>query len=452
MVAIGFLLFCYRGFTRTQMANRSKRKAVNVFPLNHEKRSFTGNGKPLLALLVLSMFPATAARAQTGGQSAADANAKQAGAAPALQAAPAETSPAAPLPTPSMAGPLKLPPPILFDAGPLGKLALNGILSGMGAWQDHPSNHDHDARADISNAQIFLQKSSGILQFYLQAGAYNIPALGIPFISTGSTVNNFFGALPVGYFSFVPKNNLSLAIGQLPTLMGNEDTFSFQNVDVERGLLWNQTNDISRGMQINYSRGPLSGSFSWNDGYYSNRYNWLTGALTYTINPKNSIGFTGGGNLGHTGYSAAATPLYLNNSRLYDLIYTRTSTHWTLSPYIQFNYVPKDLRIAVPRTTATEGAAFLASYSWTPHFFLAGRTELIASTGSVANGALNLIYGPGSQAWSLTLTPTYQKKMFFARPEFSFVQAFNSKAGEAFGPQGQDSTQVRAIVELGWMF
>ena len=39
-----------------------------------------------------------------------------------------------PLPTPAITGPLKAAPPNTFDAGPFGKVAGNGILTGMGLW------------------------------------------------------------------------------------------------------------------------------------------------------------------------------------------------------------------------------------------------------------------------------------------------------------------------------
>src|SRR5664279_3925325 len=54
-------------------------------------------------------------------------------AAPAAPAAPADAPTA--LPTPSITGPLAASPPIILEAGPLGKLSLNGIVSGFGVFQ-----------------------------------------------------------------------------------------------------------------------------------------------------------------------------------------------------------------------------------------------------------------------------------------------------------------------------
>lgn len=353
---------------------------------------------------------------------------------------------------PAMVGPLALGSAHSFDAGPFGQIDLSGVLSGIGLWQGHPTSTDKAGQDDISNGQIFVQKTSGLVQFYLQAGAYNLPSVGTAFLSTRNSVSDYFGALPQAYLKLAPKGSFSFLIGKLPTLIGAEDTFTFQNMNIERGLLWNQENDVNRGAQINYSKGKISGSLAWNDGFYSNRFNWLTGELTYSSSASNSIEFVAAGNLGHTAYSTAATPLFQNNSEIYDLIYTHTAKRWLLQPYFQYTNVPVDLKIGVARSTSTQGEAVLGSYSLAHGFSLAGRAEYISSTGNSTDRSVNLLYGPGSQAWSLTMTPTYQEKAFFARGEFSFTQAVHTSPGFAFGPHGDNATQARALIETGFIF
>ena len=83
----------------------------------------------------------------------------------------------------------------------------------------------------------------------------------------------------------VPGKNTNILIGILPTLIGAEYTFSFQNMNIERGLLWNQENAITRGVQINQTMGKFTASLSYNDGFYSNRYNWLSGSLSLRERP-----------------------------------------------------------------------------------------------------------------------------------------------------------------------
>ena len=365
-----------------------------------------------------------------------------------------ETSPvhAAPLPMPAMTGPLVSPSPFLFNAGPLGELDITGVMSGMGAWQDHPITGDQSTRADISNGQIFIQKTHGLIQFFVQAGAYNLPALGTPFLTTGNTVNDYYGALPQAYLKIAPSDSFSVLIGKLPTLIGAEYTFTFENMNIERGLLWNQENAVARGIQANYSAGPLSASLQWSDGFYSKRYNWISGALSYAINSANSVSFVAMGNAGQTAYSSPATPLYQNNSDMYNLIYTYASGPWMIQPYLQYTYVPTNPAIGVGRATATKGAAILASYSFSPHVSLAARTEYIASTGNAYDGAVNLLYGPGSKAWSFTITPTYQNQGFFVRAELSLVRAARYAAGAVWGAQGNNPTQSRALLEAGFLF
>ncbi len=363
-----------------------------------------------------------------------------------------DTAQAAPLPMPAMTGPLQSPSPFQFNAGPFGELDITGVMSGMGVWQDNPAAGDRTTRANISNGQIFIQKTHGLIQFFLQAGAYNMPALGTPLLSTGATTGDYYGALPQAYLKIAPNKDFSVLIGKLPTLVGAEDTFTFENMNIERGLLWNQENAVNRGVQVNYSTGPLSASVAWSDGFYSNRFTWLSGELSYTINSANSVSFTGMGNAGQTGYSSLATPVYQNNSDIYDLMYTYSAGPWMIQPYLQYTHVSANPAIGVGRGTATDGAAVLASYHLTSHIFLAARAEYIASTGNATDGAVNLMYGPGSKAWSITVTPTYQDHDFFVRAELSYVRASNYALGDVFGPHGTNPTQARALVETGFLF
>jgi hypothetical protein len=92
------------------------------------------------------------------------------------------------------------------------------------------------------------------------------------------------------------------------------------------------------------------------------------------------------------------------------------------------------------------------TYNFKHHFSLAGRGEYISSTGNLAEHAVSLLYGPGSSAWSITLTPTFQLHRFFIRGDFSLVQARHFEPGTAFGSLGTNGTQARGVVEAGIIF
>ena len=366
-------------------------------------------------------------------------------------------APAAPtsnaMTTPAMAFPLVANPnPTNFDAGPFGKIYVTGVVSGLGLVQDNVVPGDRDSQVDLSNGQVFIQNTTGPVQFFLQAGVYSLPALGTPYIRAESAVGDFFGPVPQAFVKFVPNSSFSIEAGKLPTLIGAEYTFTFENANIERGLLWNQEPAVSRGVQANYTTGPVAFSLSLNDGYYSNKYNWLSGSATYTINSSNTLEFAAAGNFGSTNVNTLATPLAQDNSSIYNLIYTYTSGPVTLQPYLQYNHVPQNVSLGLMHEASTYGAALLANYNIAPHYNLAGRVEYIESTGNVANGAPNLLYGPGSKAVSFTITPTYQYKIFFARAELSYVKAMDVTPGFAFGHTGVQTSQLRGLLEGGIIF
>jgi Putative beta-barrel porin-2, OmpL-like. bbp2 len=364
----------------------------------------------------------------------------------------AQAPPAAPTPlsTPAITGPLANLPPAMFGAGPFGNIAVNGILSGMGMVQSNRVPGDDSAQRDLSNGQIFIQKADGWFQFYLQAGAYNIPSLGVPFLATDKTATDLYGPLPLGFVKFQAGKNTSIQAGILPTMIGAEYTFTFENMNINRGLLWNQENVITRGIQVNQAMGKFSASLALTDGFYSDRYNWLTGSLAYTNGP-NAISFVAGGNMGQTKFDTIATPVQ-NNGSIYNIIYTYTKGSLILQPYFQYTDVPTNAKIGVVNGASTTGGAILASYAFKHGFSLPVRFEYISSSGSLAKDTVNLLYGPGSAGTSFTVTPTFQNGGFFVRGDLSLVHASSFAKGDVFGNLGTNDNQFRAAIETGFMF
>lgn len=375
--------------------------------------------------------------------------------------APASTAPAAPatvtLPVPGMAGSLAFSsPPYALDTGPLGKWYVTGVLSGLGLVQSNAGPTDKTGLADISNGQVFIQKIDGVVQFYAQVGAYSIPDLGTPYshlTDTENALHNFFSAVPQAFLKIVPSDSFSIQAGKLPTLIGAEYTFDFENFNIERGLLWNQEPAVSRGVQANYTIGPVTLSLSLNDGYYSDRYNWLSGSATWTINPVSTLVFAAGGNLGKTGTATIATPLAQNNSSIYNLIYTYNKAPLTITPYFQYSHVSRNDAIGIYKSASTYSGAVIANYVFTPKFQLAGRGEYIKTDGGKSDIApTNLLYGAGSGAFSFTITPTFTFNHFFVRADGSVVHIDSLVAGDGFGRDGTKSTQVRGLLEGGVIF
>lgn len=409
-------------------------------PTKSQRLAKAGLARPfhvrLLAGTALLLLGAGAARAQT---------------------APAAPAPAAPasvtLLAPGMSAPLAFPAnPLALDVGPLGKWYVDGALTGLGLVQSNPLAVDNGGQADLSNGQIFLQKLDGLVQFYVQAGGYSFPTIGTPYVPVRHAVDDYFGLVPQAFLKLVPTASFSIEAGKLPTLIGAESGFTFENMNIERGLLWNQEPVVSRGVQVSDTLNTVTVNLSLNDGYYSNVYNWVSGSLVWAMNGASTLTIDGGGNLGHTALSSFATPLVQNNSSIYNIIYTYSHGPWTITPYVQVSHVDTNPQLGILHAADSYGGALLANYTIDPHWSVAGRVEYLSTNGTPADGAPNLLYGPGSNAVSVTVTPTWQFNRFFVRAELSYVSASSVTAGDGFGRTGTQTDQVRGMLEGGVLF
>jgi hypothetical protein len=398
---------------------------------------------------------------------AADLPAK--GAAPAVPQACKAT-----LSLPAFGGIIKQnPDPACLTIGGLGDIYVGGALSGYAYAQTNPFPfspaplpNDRAGRVDLTNLQAYIQKADGPFQFYVQAGAYSIPALG--FVNYGSfdQTDLLFGPLPVAFGKFVINDNWSIQGGRMPTLIGTEAPFTFQNINIQRGLLFNQENIINQGVQINYADGPWTVSVAGTDGFFSGEISWFTGAVTYKIDDSNSVGINGGLNLGRTNvlnrslHYQFATPLFQQNSGIFNVNYTYTNGPLTITPYFQFTNVDRDTNIGILQSASTYGGAVLASYAFTDNIALAGRVEYEEQTGRRGSGTTSLLYGAGSSAFSFTITPTYTIDRFFLRGEYSHVELMDITRGDlalatlgtGFGRSGNKSSQERFMIETGITF
>ena len=353
-----------------------------------------------------------------------------------------------------MEGPLTVNvKPLSFDVPDFGKIYVSGAVTAI-ALGDSPSFAGQKSGfADLSNAQVFIQKVDGAFQFFADAGTYSFPTVGVPYTRSGATNTATFGALPIGFLKYV-NGNFSVEVGKLPTLIGAEYGFTYENMDISRGLLWNQEPLISRGVQANYTAGPVLFNVSWNDGFYSDRFNWGSAAATWTINSSNTVEAIFGGNFGTTDYGTSATPIAQNNDKqLWNLIYSYTAGQWTAQAYYQYADTASGSRIGIAKASNTSGFGVLANYavpntSWN----ISGRIEDIVSSGNSTDGSTNLLYGPGSKAWSFTVTPSYQSGVFFTRGEISWVSASSTAAGAAFGNTGNSKSTARFAIETGILF
>jgi hypothetical protein len=373
---------------------------------------------------------------------------------PATPAAP----PTSPLTAPSLAGPLALSTtPYNFDAAGLGNVYVSGVLSGLGLFQSDAVAGDKNNNVDLSNGMAIIQKIDGLVQFYAQAGVYSLPALGVNYHTTqmmSKAVNDYYSAFPEGYLKLVPTDTFSVEGGKLPSLIGDEYTFTFENMNIERGLLWSLEPAISQGVQANLTTGPVAWAVSVNDGLYSGSFNWVSGSATWTINSANTLAVAAGGNFSTHNASTIVSPFALQNEDIVNLIYTYNAAPWTISPYFQYTSNQHNTALGLgTKDGSTWGGAILANYNINDTWNLAGRVEFEDSSGSATDGTVNILgFGAGSSAWSVTVTPTWQNGIYFARAEGSYVGLSSITPGSGFGRGGGSTSQERLVLEAGILF
>jgi hypothetical protein len=418
------------------------------------KRTVTFAAALTMAWLDLASAPAWAQATAAPAPAPAPAAAEPAAAPAAAPEAPPTSPVSMPAMSGTLAGNLK---PMKVDAGPLGDVYITGVLSAIGMYESNFNLPDeHRFMADVTNGQVFVQKVDGPIQFFLEAGAYSMPAVGASYLRAGHTTDAEFGGLPVWFLKYAPNDSFSVQAGNLPTLIGAEYAFTFQNVNIERGLIWNQENIVNRGIQANYTKGPLSLSVAWSDGFFSNRYSWLSGSATYTIDSSNSVTFDAGGSINTETVGSFATPPLQNNSSIYNVYFSHTSGPFTIIPTLQYTEVPSDAVNqvtggALNKSLNTFGGGLYGIYTMDGGYSVAGRVEYINANGSSTDAA-SLLYGGGSKAWSFTITPTYQNKFYFARAEFSYVKVNSGVNGFMFGPTLQSDSMARLMLEAGFIF
>ncbi len=367
------------------------------------------------------------------------------------------------------------PTPTCFAVGALGDIYVGGALTGYGYVQNNPfpaafappgSTADRAGRFDFSNLQGWVQKPEGMFQFYVQGGGYAIPGLGIANYSSITQTDLLFTPLPVAFGKIQINDAWSVQGGRMPTIIGSEAPFTFQNLNINRGLLFAQENVINHGVQVNWAEGPWSVSVAGTDGFFSGDITWFTGNVAYRIDDSNTIGVNGGVNLGRQNAFAQslryqfATPGFQQNSGIFNINYTYSNGPWIITPYFQFTNVERDVRVGIFDTASTYGGALLAAYSFTDNFALAGRVEYEEQTGVRGSGTTSLLYGAGSNAFSVTVTPTFTWDRYFLRLEYAHVELggitrgnlLAGTLGTGFGRDGNKTSQDRYMVETGITF
>ena len=74
---------------------------------------------------------------------------------------------------------------------------------------------------------MFLQNTEGLFQYYIDVGAYTFPILGVPYFSTGTTVGDFYGPVPIAWAKIAPTDDFYIQGGKLPYMQFEDGNSPF---------------------------------------------------------------------------------------------------------------------------------------------------------------------------------------------------------------------------------
>lgn len=310
-------------------------------------------------------------------------------------------------------------------------------------YSTHTSGPGETSLTDLSNGLLTVTKNTGFFRFGVTAGVYAFPTVGqAVYPTTQAGVNtSLFGYVPSYYVAFVPNDRVTVSVGQLATLLGQEDGFTYQDPNVQRGLVWTAEPTFSRGVRFAYAQGKFSGDLEYNDGYYSGNHRAFEGLLGWAPSASTNLQVAFIAPQAGTPPNATAS---IANKTEYDLMVTQQVGKLQLMPYALFIDSPASGALGYTRNESATGLVLLADYAVDAHFSVGARCEWFANHSGTNDTSPNADFvggGPGSRATTFTITPAYHAGIVFVRVEFSSVDIF-----------GVAGAQRRILVESGVRF
>jgi hypothetical protein len=169
----------------------------------------------------------------------------------------------------SLFGSVALAQALELKLEPIGTINVSGALTVYTIHSNNIAvNDNRKTRYDAGSAIVSLSKPAEPLGFTLIGGAYAVPVVGVGLLKT-SQYTDLFSPIPVAYLEYSPMKGLSVQAGKLPTIIGYESAFTYQNNYIQRGLVWNMQPVINNGVRLTYSTGPFFVKLGVNDGFYT---------------------------------------------------------------------------------------------------------------------------------------------------------------------------------------
>ena len=227
---------------------------------------------------------------------------------------------------------------------------------------------------------------------------------------------------------------LTITAGRILTNVGGEAPYTWQNVNIQRGLVWSAEPVFYDGVRVSTEINNFSVYAGVNDADSSDGKMALeAGAATSFQNID------------------AALNIFIpdktdeNNTRVYNL--TLNLNYFERLPltfYVDYLDQPTN-----GSHVNGWGAALLGAYKVDNNISICGRIEYVNNDGD--GDAYSI--GKGNSAWTLTVTPKYQlNKYLYIRGEASYVKLANDYYRKSDNTNDVTDNEFRLGVELGFVF
>ena len=275
-------------------------------------------------------------------------------------------------------------------------------------------------------------------------GAYAVPVVGLA-LSKTSESTDLFSPIPVAYVEYSPMKGLSIQAGKLPTIIGYDSAFTYQNSYIQRGLVWNMQPVVNNGVRLTYSTELFFVKLGVNDGFYTlskkDPKTALEASVGLTPIKDGSIAINVILPDKDSRPNDTADP---SNKRELNLVASYTLDKLSLGADLLYVEAPKSDKANVPEKAKASGVALHLSYDLKP-FKLSGRIEYVKDNSDA--GDIDLVgLDDGNKGWTFTVTPAYTHGPLFLRGELSYV-----KADKEFTLNNKKS-QTHIGAEVGFMF
>lgn len=292
--------------------------------------------------------------------------------------------------------------------------------------------------ADVSNGLLNVTINAGNLRANATVGDYAFPTVGFPLVPDNAAGANveLFSPLPVVALTYNFNSHFSLAAGKFAALLGQESPFTYQNINIQRGLGWNMEPTISRGVQATYTTGPWTLTVQGNDAYYSGKNRAFEGLIGWS--PSSNTGVLFAAIIPSANVPGNPT-VAVGNKAEYDLMYTRTIGKLQLLPYFLWVHSPASSVLGYTNSENAWAGVVMGIWTFDPQWSIAFRYEDARIAGSPSDTSPNAdLVGFGSSgATSQTITPAFHfGNGGVLRLEYSHVSATNfsqSRYGMEFG-------------------